>query len=64
MATGATTRPRSALGQLIGLLRGADFSLDEIALVIEDLKVGVDVAVQRLEVLLAASSATHAAASS
>ena len=46
-------------GQLIGLLRGADVSLDEIALIIEDLKIGLDAAVQRLEVLLAASERQH-----
>ena len=40
-------------GQLIGLLRGADLSLAEIGLIFEDIAVGSDVAVRRMDRLLA-----------
>jgi DNA-binding transcriptional MerR regulator len=47
-------------GQLIGLLRGADLSLAHVDLILEDLAVDADLAVARLERLLADIERRHA----
>jgi len=47
-------------GQLIGLLRGADLSLAEIGLVLEDLAVASDLAIERLDRLVGEIDRQHA----
>lgn len=47
-------------GQLISVLRGADVSLADIGLVIDDVDRDVDAAVKRLEALIADSARRHA----
>ena len=47
-------------GQLIGLLRGADLSLAEIGLILEDLAVAGDLAIERLDRLLGEIDRRHA----
>ena len=47
-------------GQLIGLLRGADLSLAEIGLMLEDLAVAEDVVVERLDRLVGEIDRRHA----
>ncbi len=52
-------REQVRTGQLIGLLRGADLSLAEIGLVLQDLNRGVQPPVDRLERLLADKQRLH-----
>jgi DNA-binding transcriptional MerR regulator len=47
-------------GQLIGLLRGADLSLAEIGLILDDLAVSGDLAIERLDRLLGELDRRHA----
>jgi DNA-binding transcriptional MerR regulator len=46
-------------GQLVGLLRGADLSLADIGLILQDLAVGGDLAAERLTLLLADIERRH-----